>query len=175
MERIYPFVKKNSQKKGILKNINFQYTVRGENRVNTADSLFLKKGMFDDAKYGMKHSIPISTNFKILKHFSVSMNGNFEEVWTGQTIRKNDFDLINNSLGKKDSIKGFDRFNIYNFNANIGTTLYGVFNFKEGKRLESIRHVVRPSVSYNISPSFEKYYDYYSVLKPDISIHHDQM
>ncbi len=30
VERIYPFVKKNAQKKGILKNINFQYTFRGK-------------------------------------------------------------------------------------------------------------------------------------------------
>ena len=163
VERIYPFVKRNGQKKGILKNINFQYSVRGENRIETTDSLFLKKEMFDDALYGLKHSIPITTNFKVLKHLSVSMGGNFEEVWTGQTIKRNNYDVINNSKGIKDTIKGFDRFNIYNFNANVGTTLYGVFNFKEGKKFESIRHVIRPSVSYNISPSFEKYYDEYII------------
>ena len=163
MERIYPFVKKNSQKKGILKNINFQYTVRGENRVNTADSLFLKKGMFDDAKYGMKHSIPISTNFKILKHFSVSMNGNFEEVWTGSTVFKNDFENLNNNQVIEENIKGFDRFNQYDFGFSIGTTVYGLFNFKEGKKIESIRHVIRPSISYSTRPSFKKYYDTYII------------
>ena len=68
VERVYPFVKKNGQKKGFFKNINLQYSFRGENRINTTDSLFFKKGMFDDAKYGMKHSIPVSTNFKVLKH-----------------------------------------------------------------------------------------------------------
>ena len=130
MERIYPFVKKNAQKKGILKNINFQYTVRGENRINTVDSLFLKKGMFDDAKYGMKHSIPISTNFKVFKHFSVSMNGNFEEVWTGSTVFKNDFNDLNNNMSVEETIKGFDRFNQYDFGFSVGTTIYGLFNFK---------------------------------------------
>ena len=163
VERVYPFVKRNGQKKGFFKNINFQYSVRGENRIETTDSLFLKKEMFDDAIYGMRHSIPISTNFKILKHFSVSMGGNFEEVWTGQTIKRNNFDLINNSIGTKDTIKGFDRFNTYNFNTSIGTTIYGVFNFKEGKKIQSIRHVVRPSVSYSVAPSFEKYYDEYII------------
>ena len=148
MERIYPFVKRNGQKKGILKNINLQYSLRGENRIQTNDSLFLKKEMFNDASYGMKHSIPISTNFKVLKHFSISLGGTFEEVWTGQTIKKNDFDVVNQTLGKRDTIKGFDRFSKYNFSANIGTTVYGVFNFKEGKKIQSIRHVIRPSVSY---------------------------
>lgn len=163
MERIYPFVKKNGQKKGFFKNINLQYTVRGENRIKTSDSLFLKKEMFNDASYGMKHSIPISTNFKVLKHLSVSVSGRFEEVWTGQTIKKNDFDITTQSLGKKDTIKGFDRFSKYNFNASIGTTIYGVFNFKEGKKIQSIRHVMRPSVTYGINPSFEKYYDQYII------------
>ena len=163
MERIYPFVKKNTQKKGIFENINFQYTVRGENRINTTDSLFLKKGMFDDAKYGMKHTIPISTNFKMFKYFSVSLNGNFEEVWTGSSILKNDFDVINNKQGEIVTIKGFNRYNQYDFGLSIGTTIYGLFNFKQGKRIESIRHVIRPSISYNTRPSFEKYYDTYII------------
>ena len=163
MERIYPFVKKNAQKKGVLKNINFQYTVRGENRINTVDSLFLKKGMFDDAKYGMKHSIPISTNFKVFKHFSVSMNGNFEEVWTGSTVFKNDFNNLDNDQSVEETIKGFDRFNQYDFGFSVGTTIYGLFNFKEGKKIQSIRHVVRPSISYSTRPSFKKYYDTYII------------
>lgn len=163
MERIYPFVKKNGQKKGVFKNINFQYSTRGENRIQTSDSLFLKKEMFNDATYGMKHSIPISTNFKVLKNISVSLSGNFEEIWSGQTIKKNDYDIISESQGKKDTIKGFDRYSKYNFNASVGTTIYGVFNFKEGKRIQSIRHVMRPSVTYGINPSFEKYYDKYII------------
>ena len=163
MERIYPFVKKNTQKKGIFENINFQYTVRGENRINTTDSLFLKKGMFNDAKYGMKHTIPISTNFKMFKHFSISLNGNFEEVWTGSSIIKNDFDVINNTQGEIVTIKGFNRYNQYDFGLSIGTTIYGLFNFRKGKRIESIRHVIRPSISYNTRPSFEKYYDTYII------------
>jgi lipopolysaccharide assembly outer membrane protein LptD (OstA) len=163
MERIYPFVKKNTQKKGIFENINFQYTVRGENRINTTESLFLKKAMFDDAKYGMKHTIPISTNFKMFKHFSVSLNGNFEEVWTGSSILKNDFDIMNNTQGEIITIKGFNRYNQYDFGLSIGTTIYGLFNFKKGKKIESIRHVIRPSISYNTRPSFEKYYDTYII------------
>ena len=163
VERVYPFVKKNGQKKGFFKNINLQYTFRGENRINTTDSLFFKKGMFDDAKYGMKHTIPLSTNFKVMKHFSVSVNGNFEEIWTGNTIERNDFNSITQEQGEKIKIKGFDRFNQYNFGMSVGTTIYGLFNFKETNKVQSIRHVIRPSISYNIRPSFKKYYDTYII------------
>ncbi len=163
VERVYPFVKRNGQKKGIIKNINLQYSFRGENRINTTDSLFFKKGMFDDAKYGMKHTIPLSTNFKVLKHFSVSMNGNFDEIWTGNTIIRNDYDINNQVQEDKIQVRGFDRFSQYNFGMSLGTTIYGLFNFKEDKKIQSIRHVIRPSVTYNIRPSFEKYYDTYII------------
>ena len=163
IERVYPFVKKNGQKKGFFKNINLQYSFRGENRINTTDSLFFKKGMFDDAKYGMKHTIPVSTNFKVLKHFSVSMNGNFDEIWTGNTISRNDYNSVTQEQGEIIKIKGFDRFSQYNFGMSVGTTIYGLFNFKESSKVQSIRHVIRPSVSYNIRPSFKKYYDTYII------------
>ncbi len=163
VERVYPFVKKNGQKKGFFKNINFQYSLRGENRINTADSLFFKKGMFDNAKYGMKHTIPVSTNFKIFKHFSVSMNGSFEEIWTGNSIIRNDFNNETQEPGERLMINGFDRFNQYNFGMSIGTTIYGLFNFKEESKVKSVRHVIRPSISYNIRPSFKKYYDTYII------------
>ena len=163
VERVYPFVKKNGQKKGIIKNINLQYSFRGENRINTTDSLFFKKGMFDGARYGMKHAIPLSTNFKVLKHFSVSMNGNFDEIWTGNTIIRNDYDINNQEQEDKIQVRGFDRFSQYNFGMSVGTTIYGLFNFKEDKKIQSIRHVIRPSISYNVRPSFEKYYDTYII------------
>ena len=163
VERVYPFVKKNGQKKGFFKNINLQYSFRGENRINTTDSLFFKKGMFDDAKYGMKHSIPVSTNFKVLKHLSVSMNGNFDEIWTGNIINRTDYNTATQEESEKIKINGFDRFNQYNFGMSIGTTIYGLFNFKENSKIQSIRHVIRPSISYNIRPSFKKYYDTYII------------
>jgi hypothetical protein len=163
MERIYPFAKRDGIKKGLIENINFQYSVRGENRIETTDSLFLKKEMFDNARSGMKHNIPISTNVKLLKHFSLSLGGNYSESWTNQTIRRNDYDNIKNEVGTIDTLKGFDRFGEYNFSASLGTTVYGTFNFKEGKKIQSIRHVIRPSVSYGISPSFDQYYDEYII------------
>ena len=50
--------------------------------------MFLKKEMFDNAKKGMQHTIPLSTNFKILKFLSVSASTNFQESWTFETISK---------------------------------------------------------------------------------------
>ena len=36
-------------------------------------------------------------------------------------------------------------------------------NFKEDKKIRSIRHTIRPSISYSSAPSFEQYYDEYII------------
>jgi lipopolysaccharide assembly outer membrane protein LptD (OstA) len=167
VSRVFPFEPKVGSKKGIIQNINFQYSVRAENRIETTDSLFFKKEMFDEARIGALHSIPLTTNFKIFKYFSMSASTNFEENWTYNTIKKyqnEEGDIITEDL------KGFDRFYTYNFSTSIGTTIYGLFDFKkEGKdpKIQAIRHVIRPSISYNINPAFDQYYDSFEVIDAD--------
>lgn len=160
MERVFPFVKKDGIKKGIIQNVNFQYNLRAENRIETHDSLFFKKQMWDDARMGVKHSIPISTNFKVFKYASISLGTNYEEVWQFKTITRNDF---NGELSEStiDTISGFDRFNKYNLSTSLGTTIYGTFNLGEDKKVQAIRHVMRPSISYGYTPGFDQYYDEY--------------
>ena len=165
VSRIYPFAPKVGTKKGIIQNINFQYNLRGENRILTTDSLFFKKEMFETAKTGLQHSIPISTNFKLLKYFSFSTSANFQETWVFKTISK-DYDIQSDETITNE-IRGFDSFRTYNFSTSLGTTIYGMYNFSEKSNIRAIRHVMRPSISYGISPSFDKYYDSYEVISAD--------
>lgn len=160
VDRIYPFAGKNGVKKGFIKNINFQYNLSGKNSIVTTDSLFFKPQMFDDAKIGAKHSIPISTNFKLFKYFSASTTANYQEVWQTKTIQKL-YDADQNKVIDK-TVNGFDAYRTYSFSSSLGTTIYGTFNFGEDKKIKSIRHVMRPSISYGYTPSFDKYYDTYS-------------
>ncbi|MFI1743766.1 putative LPS assembly protein LptD [Thalassobellus sediminis] len=166
--RMYPFASKTGAKKGIIQNINLQYNLRGENRIQTTDSLFFKKEMFDDAKAGFQHTIPLTTNFKVFKYFSLSASTNFNEVWTFKTIEKT-FDPIERKA-VTETINGFDSYRTYNFSTSVGTTVYGMFNFEkngEDRKIKAIRHIIRPSLSYNINPAFEKYYDTYEVVSAD--------
>lgn len=161
VDRIYPFAKRDESKRGLIKNINLQYNFKAENRINTYDSLFFKPKMFEDAKSGFSHNIPLSTNFKVFKYFSVSASAVYNEVWQLKTIDKfYDSDL--NKVVTKD-VNGFESFRTYNFNTSIGTTVYGTFNFGEDKKIQAIRHTIRPSISYMYTPSFEQYYDTYAL------------
>ena len=165
VDRIFPFAPKIGSKKGILQNINLQYTVRGENRIQTTDSLFFKSEMFEDAKAGFQHNIPLSTNFKLFKYMSFSTSANFRENWTFNTIEK----IYNPETQEVETntLKNFDAFRTYNFSASVGTSIYGLFNFGEDKKIKAIRHVMRPSISYNITPAFDEYYDTYEVVDAD--------
>jgi hypothetical protein len=168
MSRVFPFAPKTGTKKGAIQNINFQVNTRGEYRINTTDSIFGKSEMFDDAVAGMRHSIPLTTNFKVFDYFSVSTSANFEETWTLKTVNKSwnqteqqEIEILQN---------GFDRFLTYNLGASIGTTVYGMYDFTgEGKdpKIQAIRHVIRPALSYSVNPAFDQYYETYDVIDAD--------
>ena len=162
MERIYPFAPKVGAKKGFFQNINFQYSSRAENRIVTTEDALFGPEMFKNAKTGMKHSIPLSTNFKLFKYLSFSTSANYEEVWTQNTVKINDYSPETQSA-VKDTINKIGAFRQYSLSASLGTTIYGTVNFGEGKKIESIRHTIRPSISYSNRPSFEQYYDTYIV------------
>ena len=108
MERVFPFAKRDGIKKGAIQNINFQYDLNARNSIRTNDEDFLTAKMFDDAKVGARHRLPISTNFKVAKHFSVTMGGSYEDVWTLQTFNQR-FDSETQTV-VTDTISGFDRY-----------------------------------------------------------------
>ena len=160
MDRIFPFEPKDKPKKGLIQNINFQYSTRAENRiVTTEDDLFTSR-MFENAKSGIQHTLPLSTNFKILKYFNMAASANYLEVWQPKTIKYNDYDP---SLGVavKDTISGLKAFRTYSYGLSLATNVYGTINFKEDKKydlfatlfdhqLAIVQHLVLINIMMNI-------------------------
>ena len=165
VDRIFPLAPKTGSKKGAIQNINFQYNIRGENRIQTTDSLFFKPKMFENAKTGVQHTLPISTNFKLFKYLSVSANTNINHTWAFKTVKKN----YDQNIGEVTTnvFNNFDTYTTYNFSSSVGTTIYGLFDLGEEKKIQAIRHVMRPSLSYNIAPAFDQYYDTYEIVSAD--------
>jgi lipopolysaccharide assembly outer membrane protein LptD (OstA) len=160
VDRIFPFAKQDGIKKGIFQNINFQYGLKGDNRISTTEEFLFKSQMFDTALAGIAHTIPISTNFKVFKHFSVTAGTSFAENWVFNTNEQ----LFNTSTNKVEVIRknGFDSYRTYNFTSSIGTTIYGTYTFKETNKIQAIRHLIRPNISYGFTPSFDEYYNQYT-------------
>ena len=159
LERIFPLAKRDGIKKGAIQNINFQYDLNARNSIRTTTEEFGTSEMWQNAKAGARHRIPIATNFKVAKFFSFSLGANYEDVWAFETFNQR-FDEETQQV-VTDTIRGFDRYNQYSFSAGLGTTLYGTFNFGEDKKIQAIRHIMRPSIGYGFAPSFEQFYDEY--------------
>ncbi|UZO80300.1 LPS-assembly protein LptD [Aquimarina sp. ERC-38] len=160
VSRVFPFAPKTGTKKGIIHNINTQYNFRGENQIQTLDSLLFTARMFENTRMGLQHSVPLSTNFKIFKYFSASMGTTLEENWVFETYEQR-FDEETDMV-VRDTISGFEAYRTYNFSTSLGTTIYGTFNFKKDKKIQAIRHTLRPSISYNINPAFNNSYRTYT-------------
>ncbi|PHS54781.1 MAG: hypothetical protein COB01_00510 [Lutibacter sp.] len=156
MDRIYPFAPRSGAKKNSLQKLGMTYSLKGDNRINTTDEFFFKKEMFETAQSGLQHNATFSTNMKVLKHFTLSPNANYKEVWYFDRINKT-YDTTENEI-VTDTINKFNTFREYSTGVSLSTTLYGMFNFNKG-RLKKIRHVIRPSVSYGYRPDFSSYYE----------------
>lgn len=163
VDRIYPFAGKSGSKKGLIKNLNLSYALRADNRFRTNDDEFFTAAMFEGAETGIRHSIPIATNFKLFNYISASVSGSLEESWVFKTIDQN-FDEETNTV-VRDTVNGFDAYRTYRGGLSLGTTVYGTFNFKETSKIQTIRHVVRPSLSWSYTPAFDQFYETYT--RPD--------
>ncbi|QCX39495.1 LPS-assembly protein LptD [Aureibaculum algae] len=156
MDRIYPFAPKSGAKKNPIQSLGLSYSFDAQNRISTDDDNFLKSDMFKDARSGAKHTVSASTNMKALKYITLSPSANYNEVWYLKTVEQRynaELDEI-----EKDTVNQFDAFREYSAGVSASTTLYGMFNFKKG-RLQAIRHVMRPSISFNYRPDFSNFYD----------------
>lgn len=159
MDRLYPFVGKGGVKKNAIQKIGVNYNMRTEYRIRTNDDEFFTATMFKKAKKGVQHNVSANTNFKAFRHFTLTPSANYKDVWYFDRINKRyDPNLMNEATKKKgvvvvDTLGGFARFNEYSASLALSTNMYGTFNFKN-KRLKTIRHTFRPSISWSYRPEF---------------------
>ncbi len=162
LDRLYPFAPKSGIKKNILHRLFFDYTFNASNRISTYDRYFLKKEMWDSSQWGLSQKIPLSTNFKLFKYFNFNTSASIRQVTYGQYTYKYWDPAANNGNGAvMDSlVKKPVSFTDWNWRVGMNTAIYGIFKFGNAK-LKAIRHTIRPSVTYNFTPSADKYIRYY--------------
>lgn len=170
MNQFYPFRKKG--KVGQFKwydNISMNYSMNAKNTVNIADSLLFSSEALTQMRNGIKHSVPISSNIKILKAFNLTTTAQLtnrtyfsriEQEWITDIAE----DSTSNSYIQKDTVGGFYNVFDFRFSANLSTKIYGQVDFKQTSALRAIRHVITPTIGFTYTPDFSKekwgYYDY---------------
>lgn len=167
VSRFYPFKRKKlAGKQRWYEKISMTYTGQLSNSISTKEDKLLKSNLVKDWRNGMLHTIPISATFTLFKYINVSPTLNFRDrMYTNKIMQSWDVD---NQAVARDTIYGF--YNVYDWNASMAasTTVYGFYKpWKKlfGDKIIAIRHVMKPSVSYNYSPDFSNssygYYDSY--------------
>ncbi|WP_258105192.1 putative LPS assembly protein LptD [Marinoscillum sp. MHG1-6] len=176
MNRIYPLKKIVSNSKSPLAKLSFSHNFAAKNEItnNISSSsigginvvnaqprdpdaelqdLFANLGDFlPYAKSGGRHTIPVSTSFSLLKYFTVSPSFNYQEVWY---LKELDYTFVPEENGVRvDTVDGFSRAGSWNTGASMNTRLYGFVAFGGDGKIQAIRHVATPSVSFSYSPDF---------------------
>ena len=167
LNRLYPFKRKKMVgKERWYEKIGMSYSGSLTNSINTKENLLFKSSLIKDWRNGMRHQIPISASFSVLKYINITPNFSFTDRMYSHKIMQS-WDEDKRTV-KRDTVYGF--YNVYNFSMSLGanTKLYGFYTpmpWFGGKKIKKIRHMVTPSVSLNYAPDFSKpmwgFYDSY--------------
>ena len=156
ISRFYPFRRKKmvGDEKWYEK-IAMSYTGHISNSINTKEDKLMHSSLIKDWRNGWQHQIPVSATFTLFKYLNVNPSFNFtDRMYTNKVERSWD---EASQTEKCDTIYGFN--NVYNWNMSVGlsTKLYGFYipNRKLfGDKIQAVRHVFTPTVSFSYAPDF---------------------
>ena len=154
--RFYPFRRKKMVgDERWYEKIALSYTGHVSNSISTKEDLLFKSNLIKDWRNGWEHRIPVSANFTLFKYINISPNFSFtDRMYTNKVTKSWD---EQKQVEVADTTYGFH--NVYNWNMSISasTKLYGFWvpNRKLfGDKIQAIRHVLSPSVSFSYAPDF---------------------
>lgn len=168
LSRFYPFKRKHAVgKERWYEKISMNYTGNLSNSISTKEDKLMHSSLTKDWRNGMKHSIPISASFNLLKYVNITPTLNYTERWyTNKVVQSWDTER---QATVRDTIYGFNRVFDYNLTLSANTKLYGFYKPNPkvfGKRLNMVRHVFTPTVSFSYAPDFGEskwgYWDTYT-------------
>lgn len=146
--------------------IKLSYNGQFQNSLTAQQDVFFKKSLIKDWRNGIKHSVPITATFSLFKYINISPQISINDrMYTSKIRRQWDTQA---SREVADTTYGF--YNIFDFNASISfdTKIYGFWKPLKifGDKVQMIRHVLTPTLSFNASPDFSApgwgYYGKYS-------------
>lgn len=134
--------------------IKLSYNGSFQNSLTSRQDQFLQKSIVKDWRNGFRHSMPVSATFSALNYINISPSLQLNDrMYTSKINRQWDTQA---SRELQDTTYGF--YNIFDFNMSLGfdTKLYGFYKPMKflGDKVQMIRHVMSPTVSFNYSPDF---------------------
>ncbi|MCU0379423.1 MAG: LPS-assembly protein LptD [Bacteroidales bacterium] len=166
VSRIYPFKPKViTGKQRWYYDLQAQYSASLDNKLNTYDSLIFTSQALNNMQNGFKHNIPVSVQLRPFNNFSISPQVSYTGVLYTQMIEKtwdpDYYDASKNEVVPSvvtDTTKGvfYGQAITPSISASFNPQIYGTFEItKKNSRIESFRHVMRPSVGFSYSPDYD--------------------
>ena len=173
LSRLYPFKrKKRLGKEQWYEKISLSYSGYLKNSIQSKEDEIMKTNIIKDWKNGMQHRIPISATFNLFKYMNLTAAVNYTERWYTYRQEKEWDESLQAAV--TDTIYGFNRVYNYDMSLSMNTKLYGFYKPSKaifGDKIEAVRHVFTPSVSFSMTPDFGDYkygyYDSYSYYDAD--------
>jgi lipopolysaccharide export system protein LptA len=172
-QAINPFkLKERAGKEKWFEAITMRYRAEARNRFEAADTTLFTQETLQNAQFGIQQNLNGGTSFKVLKYFNLNPSFNYDEVWYLRTLRK-DFDptaIVLDTLedgGKTviDTVQygevtdrqvgGFEAYRQFNAGVSLNTQIFGTLLLGQGK-LRGLRHVMKPSLSFNFAPDYTR-------------------
>ncbi|MDE6870778.1 MAG: hypothetical protein K2J62_01495 [Bacteroidales bacterium] len=155
VSRFYPFKQKNRVgKEKFYEKFSLAYSTTLQNKINFKASEFNQPGFWDKFQNGMTHSFQIGLpNFSLFKYINVTPSISYGMNWFfshGEMV-------YNEETGRTEFISGkqfssFGATHNYSGGLSLSTRLYGTFNYGKHHKIQAIRHVITPSLSFSYSP-----------------------
>lgn len=168
MGQLAPFKRKRSVGgEKWYEKIKMSYSGQFQNSLTAQQDVFFKKSLIKDWRNGMKHYVPISATFNLFKYINLSPSITINDrMYTSKIKRQWDSQA---SREVQDTTYGF--YNIFDFNVgmSLDTKIYGFWKPAKflGDKIQMIRHVLTPTISFNYNPDFSTpgwgYYGYYTM------------
>ena len=155
LSQVAPFKRKKSVGgEKWFEKIKLSYSGQFQNSLTTQQDVFFKKSLIKDWRNGMRHSMPVSATFSLFKYINISPSITMNDrMYTSKIRREWDTQASKEVM---DTTYGF--YNLFDFNASIAldTKLYGFWKPLKifGDKVQMIRHVLTPTVSFSASPDF---------------------
>lgn len=163
MSQLYPFKRKRAvgEEKWYEK-IKISYSGQFNNSLTAKQDEFFKKSLIKDWRNGMRHTVPISATFNLLKYFNLTPSINLTDRMYSTKVRR-EWDP-NASAEVLDTTYSF--YNVWDFSASVAldTKVYGFYKPLPfmGDKIKMVRHVLTPTISFTGSPDFaSKFFGYY--------------
>ncbi|MDD4922490.1 MAG: putative LPS assembly protein LptD, partial [Bacteroidales bacterium] len=171
MSSINPLKRKNAVgRERWYEKIRMSYSGSFTNSISQVkEKDFLKKSLIKDWRNGMRHNIPVSATFNVLNYINITPSFNYTERWYSSSIDKYFDEDLNKVV--TDTLWGFNRVWDYSASVSASTKIYGMYQPNQkifGDKINMIRHVITPTVSFSYTPDFGAakygYYDDYSYI-----------